>query len=1191
MARFCRNCRLDFDGDDTATDVCPQCGTPLVFKCKSLFEGRYQIVRLLDMTALSQVYLASDEKMEGRSVVIKIMFKFDGNGNDDLDLSQREQQIASKVSHPNLVTIYDVGTTDAGKHYIIMEFINGYTLADVIKTEKRLGFARTAGIMLQVCDALNAIHKAGFVHKDLKPNNIILQELEAGRKDFVKLLDFGISQPLHPDKDMNKNKSQIMGTVAYMSPEQTRKNFVGILSDIYSAGIMMYEMLMGQSPFVDTDIAMIDAQRKYIPESLKLQGLADLPVAMDDLVLQMLSKDLDTRPENCEEIRTRIEHILNPWRNTGRNKNAEKKALTGKTIKLNKARNFKIHSGAIKKIMGTLPRKSGEKAAVWAVHGEQGVGKTVFMNDLADAVRKTDRMDTYVFPFLGGDYPIEVLRSLAEGILSKDDVKPVNLKSGLLTILKKTCIINPEDLVQRIVSLLQEPEKLLALDSLHAGILENYIFATIYDLLDAYSRLRPVLICLDDCHLYGEMFARFIKFMQTKAEQAYLSLAIVTIRETNGALDDGAISEKGPSGIMRLGLKPLSVTRIKKFLRGILPLPPEPDLEKEIITKSNGYPGQVIEYCRYINSFKAFTEDGGMISIINNDVLKSVPPTIEEMYKRRLNVLRNGGSTGIKAIEILERVALAGPLVTKDLLSGILETEGRLDLKSGLDSLLSRLIREGYILSGYVDSQKEIRISHPMLGLVLKNSVLENPKPEMMVAIAYEIEKRFQKQLPDYYETLALLYKKAGYSSKAINFYTLLARQSNERLNLYNAAMHFQTARMLMKQDSMENSPRWRTVCRELGRTLKDMGKYTEALAAYSLPATPAQVQNASPDELKELLEITQVLLELREEKTVNTMLNALIRRCDDSHAPLMSASCHLMRARIHSWHGKTDKAGKELRAAQSGLKGHAVTPVHWQLALRHAELATRESRPGESIKVLERIITRLEQSGYYTMEIEALFFMGASYIQLGKLDLAEDAFSRGYRLSIRYAFKKGMARHILNLANVHIFKNDFELAKKEAVEAMDINSADIGDPLLETSANITLSYLHLCTRKMEDAERYIQASLFTSREHKYDRGIGEATLNQAILFAYQERWIESEAALKKAESILLGDREDTKAFSKPEIECMKGKILQHKGKSAEAGAMFLRSFKGFLKMGRLMEAGMVRKILEESDKNVDILT
>lgn len=1191
MTRFCRNCRLDFD--DVNRDACPTCGTQLVVKNKSLFEGRYRVNRMLDMTSLSQVYLASDEEMENRPVAIKLIFKYDGTGDEDGKLTHREQQIASRVTHPNLVTTHDVGTTIAGEHYLVMEYVRGHTLAEVLRTEKRLDFTRTARIMLQVCDALKAMHAAGFVHKDLKPDNIILVDNGQQGKDFVKILDFGISQPLSPKDRHGSGDLQIMGTPAYMSPEQTSDRFVGIASDIYSAGAMMYEMLLGEPPFNWTEGPMVNAHRKYTPESLKLQGLADLPVAMDDLVLQMLSKDVAMRPENFEEVMAQIEQVLNPWRRPGKSTGLTGKFHVGTTVRLRKPVRFQTHPEDIKKIINTFPRKTGEKTAVWSVSGRQGVGKSFFMNNLADAVRQTFHMDTYTFSFLGGDYPIEVLRILVDGLLKERELESVDLRSGLLSILKQTCIIHPEDLVQRIISLLLEPEKLLALKHLQANILENYIFATVYDLLDAYSRLTPVFLCFDDCHLYGEMFNRFIMFLQSKAVQSYLALAIVTIQNTpdNQINDEKKLSERIVAGMHHLMLRPLSETRMQTMLKEAFPLPLDPYLAQEIITRAEGYPGQAMEYCRYINSLQGFTDDNEKIGLANEDILKSVPPTLEEMYKKRLAILKDSTISGAGAMEVLKRIALAGPWVTKTVLSGILEVEGRLDLKAGINAFLKQLIRQDFLVSMRAEAHEKLQLSHPLLALVLKNNTLETPNPEMMMAIAYVLETTFQDRLPDYYETLAVLYEKAGYTTKAIQFHVLLARQSYTRLNFYNAVRHFRTARLLMQQKNMENTPKWRLVCRELGRVLKDMGNYKEALDAYGLTASPEQVKKATPNELKELMEITEVLLELREDKHVSIMLKSMIAQCDKTHAPLMSASCHLMQSRIHIWHGKPDKADRELETAQELLQGRKLTPVHWQLALRRIELDVWKNRFDKALNTIKKLMHGLDNSGYYAMQIEVLFFMGVAYIEKGNLDLAEDAFARGYRMSVKYEFKKGMSRHVLNLANVHLFKGNFERAEKEAKEAMKINKEEIGDPLIETSANLTLSYMCICQQK-GDAEKYIQRAMQTSHEHKYLNGMGEATLNLAILRAFQGKWEESEAALQKAEEILRKTTTNgTKKLGNPEIDCLKGGILLHKGRTEDAISMFSQAFEGFLTLGRTMEAGRVRKTMDKLDKGVGNLT
>ena len=164
---------------------------------------------------------------------------------------QREVGTIAELEHPNTIQVYDFGTTPDGILYIVMEFLQGKSLADVLETQGAMDPDRVTNILEQVCGSLEEAHVHGIVHRDLKPDNVVLVE-RAGQKDFVKVLDFGIAKRSR-EQDQNEQKltqqGMVLGTPPYMSPEQFTGQPIDARSDIYSLGVMAYEMLTGKLPF------------------------------------------------------------------------------------------------------------------------------------------------------------------------------------------------------------------------------------------------------------------------------------------------------------------------------------------------------------------------------------------------------------------------------------------------------------------------------------------------------------------------------------------------------------------------------------------------------------------------------------------------------------------------------------------------------------------------------------------------------------------------------------------------------------------------------------------------------------------------------------------------------------------------------------------------------------------------------
>jgi eukaryotic-like serine/threonine-protein kinase len=215
--------------------------------------GRYAVRRKLGEGGMGEVYLATHVHME-RPCALKVLKK--GMLLDDAAVRrfQREARNASRISHPNVTTVYDFGDAGDGMFYLAMEYIEGETLADCLAIERSLPLPRVAELTCQIAEALTSAHELGIVHRDLKPANVLLCQRRDGMV-AVKVVDFGISKlVLEPGADGTSSSSTavLMGTPTYMSPEQFLGEPVDLRSDVYSLGLVTFEMLTGELPFEAT---------------------------------------------------------------------------------------------------------------------------------------------------------------------------------------------------------------------------------------------------------------------------------------------------------------------------------------------------------------------------------------------------------------------------------------------------------------------------------------------------------------------------------------------------------------------------------------------------------------------------------------------------------------------------------------------------------------------------------------------------------------------------------------------------------------------------------------------------------------------------------------------------------------------------------------------------------------------------
>ncbi|MCS1351388.1 Stk1 family PASTA domain-containing Ser/Thr kinase [Mechercharimyces sp. CAU 1602] len=254
---------------------------------------RYEVVSRVGGGGMAVVYKAKDI-MLNRYVALKVLNESLSNDREFLRRFSREAQAAASLSHPNVVSVYDVGR-DGYTHYIVMEYIEGPTLKEMIEEHGPVPPTEAAHLAAQICDGLAHAHDNGIVHRDIKPHNILIGA--AGR---VKVTDFGIARAT--TSSTITQTGSVMGSVHYFSPEQARGGFIGQKSDIYSLGVVMYEMVTGQLPF-DGESAISIALKHLQEDPVNIKQLApDIPDSLQHIIRKAMEKEPDMRFESAREL-------------------------------------------------------------------------------------------------------------------------------------------------------------------------------------------------------------------------------------------------------------------------------------------------------------------------------------------------------------------------------------------------------------------------------------------------------------------------------------------------------------------------------------------------------------------------------------------------------------------------------------------------------------------------------------------------------------------------------------------------------------------------------------------------------------------------------------------------------------------------------------------------------------------------
>src|SRR5437588_4809977 len=275
--------------------------------------SRYKIIEKLGSGGMGEVYLAEDTRL-GRKVALKVLAEELTQNRDRLSRFDQVAYAASALNHPNILTIYEMGD-EGGRHYIVTEFIDGQTL------RKRLGgppleLTEVLDVAIQITGALEEAHAAGIVHRDIKPENIMIR-----RNGHVKVLDFGLAKLTEPPASdetdteavtralVQTDAGMVLGTSQYMSPEQARGKPIDARTDIWSLGVVLYEMATGRAPFSgETKTDVIVAIAKNDPPPL-VRFAPNAPAEFEWIVLKALRKDVDERYQTIKELESDLKKL------------------------------------------------------------------------------------------------------------------------------------------------------------------------------------------------------------------------------------------------------------------------------------------------------------------------------------------------------------------------------------------------------------------------------------------------------------------------------------------------------------------------------------------------------------------------------------------------------------------------------------------------------------------------------------------------------------------------------------------------------------------------------------------------------------------------------------------------------------------------------------------------------------------
>lgn len=315
--KLCLECNTHFQGD---FEECPEDGSRLVSVPNDPVIGKilgekYRILCPVGKGSMGMVYKAIQEST-GREMAVKLLHHFLGSNSDSVKRFHREAKAVSRLSHPNIIRLYDFGVMDAGQPYIVTELLKGVTLSDILRKRGHLDLKQAMPVFEQVCAAIGEAHRSRVIHRDLKPENIVLEDVDLKgdldapdliKKNAIRVLDFGVAKMWSDSGASSQSltlEGKVCGSPAYMSPEQCRGVDVDFRTDIYSMGVVFFETLTGKRPFSADDLMalMLMHVNNQAPSLGAVSPELSYPPELNEAIMKAMAKNPNERQQSAEEL-------------------------------------------------------------------------------------------------------------------------------------------------------------------------------------------------------------------------------------------------------------------------------------------------------------------------------------------------------------------------------------------------------------------------------------------------------------------------------------------------------------------------------------------------------------------------------------------------------------------------------------------------------------------------------------------------------------------------------------------------------------------------------------------------------------------------------------------------------------------------------------------------------------------------
>jgi tetratricopeptide (TPR) repeat protein len=958
--------------------------------------GHFKILELLGEGGMGTVYKAVDTR-DGRSVALKILSHQSLLDEEIKRRFRREAEAGARLVNPNIVAIYEVGDVE-GEHFISMELVEGKTLHQMLK-EGPASPAEVVRIGIAVGDALREAHKSGIVHRDIKAANIMVTT--GGQ---VKVMDFGLAKI--QNASMLTREGEMLGTVTYMSPEQATGEAVDHRTDIFSLGVVLYELLTGKLPFGDQyDMAVVYSILNVEPAGIR-ESHPDVPEALETIILKALRKDLQHRYQHVEELLgdlRRMKAFLEGKRDImpsgvelvagAELGDAARSAehLTAAGHGAFEAR-FSGRDDQLEGLKALLRKADGGEGQTVFIAGEAGIGKTKLVSELEKYARTIKiRPINARCAFREGSVPyrpfVEIVRDLftARGLNTAGEREEYfrGREPGLLPHLPA---------IQLFLNVQSgESAPLWSKDQLWEALLR---------LIQAISRERTVLFFIDDLHWADDETLRLLQYLARNTRQMPVML-IGTYRPEDLVAGSGRVHtllEVEPEMLREGCLTVLRLERLKEtdINRMISSLFHNAEFGKALVEsvyrESEGNPLFVMEIMKLLKMEEVIRSEAGIYRLRSDFEAFSMPSRIQDIVLRRVGRLQRSER------EVLEIGAVEGEIFHSDTISRCLDTNRLTILR-----MLQALERDYHIIHA---QGKVYRFDHAKI----RDALYESITPELRT----EYHLMVGKFLADAYgddehiaPNIAHHFLESGERVRAFPFLVTEAGHARKLFANLEAIQAYEQALQICREcRRSELDPMQRDIILEgLGDVCSFIGNHERALENYETLLSGGDLASIKRAEV--LQKVGQVHLN----KGDNEKALAVLADADRALAT----------------------AATDAGEAPEGIV------VRGKSAILRARIYKSRGEYQNAIDLIDKGLGYLGDRGNLHERADALNDLGNIFEDRSEYKSAEEVFRRSLSLREEIADKKGIAVTYNNLANIFCAQGDYANAAAMFKKSLDL--------------------------------------------------------------------------------------------------------------------------------------------------------